>query len=50
MTVTVCIAVVPSNIMVISIIYTGNHRDHHWNRVSSQMIARLKEDGTVEIS
>ncbi|MGE6827705.1 sucrose-6-phosphate hydrolase [Staphylococcus capitis] len=28
--------------------YTGNHRDNHWNRLSSQMIARVKEDGSVE--
>ncbi|MFZ8166797.1 sucrose-6-phosphate hydrolase, partial [Staphylococcus aureus] len=28
--------------------YTGNHRDNHWQRHASQMIARLKEDGSVE--
>ncbi|MFU0762878.1 sucrose-6-phosphate hydrolase [Staphylococcus pasteuri] len=28
--------------------YTGNHRDHDWQRQATQMIARLKEDGTVE--
>ena len=25
--------------------YTGNHRDQHWNRISSQMIARMNKDG-----
>lgn len=28
--------------------YTGNHRDNHWQRHASQTIARLKEDGSVE--
>ncbi|EHJ07212.1 sucrose-6-phosphate hydrolase [Staphylococcus simiae] len=28
--------------------YTGNHRDSDWNRHSSQMIARMAEDGTIE--
>ena len=28
--------------------YTGNHRDHAWQRHSSQMIARMKADGSVE--
>ncbi|MDO6574503.1 beta-fructofuranosidase [Staphylococcus pasteuri] len=28
--------------------YTGNHRDHDWQRQATQMIARLKDDGTVE--
>ena len=30
------------------IYYTGNHRDNHWQRHAGQMIARLKEDGSVE--
>ena len=28
--------------------YTGNHRDQHWNRISSQMIARMNKDGKIE--
>lgn len=28
--------------------YTGNHRDQHWHRFSTQMIARMKDDGTIE--
>lgn len=27
--------------------YTGNHRDDEWNRHSSQMIAKMNEDGTI---
>ncbi|MCE5097967.1 sucrose-6-phosphate hydrolase [Staphylococcus devriesei] len=28
--------------------YTGNHRDESWNRVASQMLAKVEEDGTVK--
>ena len=27
--------------------YTGNHRDEHWERYASQMIAKVDKDGTV---
>ena len=28
--------------------YTGNHRDEEWKRYASQMIAKVKQDGSIE--